>query len=168
MFELGQDIDIGQGLRATIQEDEQGNLFYVNPISKNKTIVVPGMHRQDLIGGQTPETGMRYFDPEKVPNRPGFVEDQGNILGSLLERTVEAGINPTESAHNSIDNLMVENELTKTIKQTPGVSTSGGPLDSIGNTLAEYLIGQNPETGKIPEQEDAYNTILNLFKSFIK
>ena len=96
MFELGQDIDVGQGLRARIQEDNEGNLFYVHPNSQNKVIVVPGMHRQDLIGGQTPETGMRYFDPEKGPNRPGFVEDQGNILGSLLERTVEAGINPND------------------------------------------------------------------------
>ena len=88
-----------------------------------------------------------------------FIEDEENILNSLLSGAVL----PIENAHSAINNLIMENEITKSIKQTPGVNISGGPLDSVGNTLAEYLISQNVEADEIPGQEDNDNSILNLF-----
>ena len=170
MYKVGQDIDVGGGLRARVQEDEQGNLFYTHPQSKNRTILVPAEHRQDLIGGESVETNPRDFSPfratEDARIYPGDItqSEQGSILNSLLGEIgpsmpvdsddfgmdeLGLGVGGMEGAHNQIDGLMMENELSKMTSQSPG-SRLRGPLDTLGATLSEYLIGQNPETGEIP------------------
>ena len=172
MPKIGQDIDVGGGLRARVQEDEQGNLFYAHPTSGNRTIVVPAGQR-DLIGGETVETGTRDFNPfrptEDARIYPGDItqSEQGSILNSLIGAEPGMSGGGREGAHRQIDALMMENELSNLTSQSPG-SRVRGPLDALGESLAAQLIGQNPETGEIPEQSNPYNPMLNLFKSFIK
>ena len=162
MYKVGQIIDVaGSNDMTRVQEDEKGNLFIVHPTSGHKTILVPGEHRQDLIGGSTPETGERYFDPESYGNIGQGLPREDNILNSLIGAESGMSGGQMENGHSSIDGLMMENELSNIISQPPG-SRVGGPLDAIGHTLAEYLIGQNPETGEIPTQPYPYNPLMNL------
>jgi hypothetical protein len=160
-MKVGQDIDIGGGLRARVQEDEQGNLFYAHPTSGHRTVVVPAEQR-DLIGGESVETDPRDFSPFRpTEDFPNAMEDQESILNSLIGAESGMSGGEREGAHSSIDGLIMENELNKVISQSPG-SRLRGPLDALGNTLAEYLIGQNPETGEIPTQPYPYNPLMNL------
>ena len=164
---VGQDIDVGGGLRARVQEDEQGNLFYAHPTSGHRTVVVPAEQR-DLIGGESTEDDPRDFNAFRpTEDFPNAMEDQGSILNSLIGAESGMSGGEMEGAHSQIDGLMMENELSNLISQSPK-SSLRGPLDSMGATLAEYLIGQNPETGEIPEQEYPYNPMLNLFNQYQK
>ena len=155
MYKIGQDIDVGGGNRARIQEDNDGNLFYVHPISKNKNIVVSAREREQL--GESLETGERYFDPESYANM-----NEGSMEGMMRDDNLLTYLMDEEKAHDSINSLIQENEIKNADTPSSPGSRLGGPLATLGEMIAAKLIGQDPETGEIPTQPYPYNPLMNL------
>ena len=185
MYKIGQDIDVGGGNRARIQEDNEGNLFYVHPISKNKNIVVSGREREQL--GESFETGFRQVEDEEsilryliesespqenahdAINEIIFNQDEVDAYNNSINQTVAPNINRSAAkglttAGKFAGKLTPNLGLINTIKKASGKNILD-KLDSVGENLAGQIIGQNPETGEIPEQEHPYNPILNLLLS---
>ena len=119
-------------------------------------------HLEDLQQGQEQlgeslETGERYFDPESYANM-----NEGSMEGMMRDDNLLTYLMDEEKAHDSINSLIQENEIKNADTPSSPGSRVRGPLDAIGHTLAEYLIGQNPETGEIPTQPYPYNPLMNL------
>ena len=142
MAGLGEMINVGGGKWAEVKEDNKGNLYYVNPVSKNRVVVKEATMLDDLMN----EMFGAHGAIDKIIKH-----------SKLLERAPQPD-EPTYTSSGIIQSMSLPHEL----ERMPPGSRLSGPLDALGEMLAAKLIGQDPETGEIPQQDDPYNPIMNL------